>query len=389
MEIYDGASYRINIEGMDSTLMVDSYRGVIKAKIVDADDFIIVDHNSRTFYGTLVGDIVDEYGTVVVDKDNKIFNGNVSGNILDYTGNTVYDFIQNNLNLEDLTVNNFITGNLKGNIYNQEGFLFYDSLSNGIFIDHISTTTIDVRELNVVENVNGNFVGSFVGNIYDEYGDIILSSRNLTLRSNLVSEYNGISYDVETNTFYGNFVGELLTKNQNLDSITVGDNDIGVNGSIIIYSNIDLEDNHNVPLAVYSYKDSTNPSAIVLLRGRGESSNPAAVQNGDRLNSILFAAQLGPDLNDKQTVALLGSRVAQNGTVSLEGAPGEIYFSVRDYNNQLIEGFVIDPNGHTKTTIKDFSVVGNTNSAPVDQNNINSWLEVMVNGNKMFIPLYQ
>jgi hypothetical protein len=45
-------------------------------------------------------------------------------------------------------------------------------------------------------------------------------------------------------------------------------------------------------------------------------------------------------------------------------------------------------NGHTTTIIKDLSVVGNTGNSPLNTNTSNEWLEIIVNGNKKFIPLY-
>ena len=42
----------------------------------------------------------------------------------------------------------------------------------------------------------------------------------------------------------------------------------------------------------------------------------------------------------------------------------------------------------TTTIIKDLNVVGNTGNAPLNTTASNEWLEVIVNGNKKFIPLY-
>jgi len=74
MELYDGASYRINIEGMDSTLIVDSFRGIIKANIVDVDDYIIVDYENKTFHGNFVGNVIDDLGNVVLNTTHNKYS---------------------------------------------------------------------------------------------------------------------------------------------------------------------------------------------------------------------------------------------------------------------------------------------------------------------------
>jgi hypothetical protein len=42
MEYYEGASYKINIEGYDSTLILDGYTRTLKATVIDQNDNIIL-----------------------------------------------------------------------------------------------------------------------------------------------------------------------------------------------------------------------------------------------------------------------------------------------------------------------------------------------------------
>lgn len=465
MELYDGASYRINIEGLDSTLIVDSYRGIIKANLVDNDDFVLVDYDSRTFYGELSGNITDNLGNVILDSEQRLFNGDLVGNIFsedgqviydsihshlwineitvantvtvnqvigdlvgnltgdilnkntaelvydsttnslhidelnvenviyadlsgsifnNLTGHVVYDSIENSLYVDDIHVNDVIKGNLIGNIFSNNGLLMYDSASNSIEVDQLIVHDIEVRN-----TITGIHAGTFVGDVYNTLGEQILDADKKTLtvdiiKGSIFSETDGIAYDAITNTFFGKFYGSIVSDIVSMENLSIGENN---SGRIVVYNDTDIEDDFGA-LSIHNFKTSENYSSITLTRSRGSIANTLPVEPGDKLNAILFAAQTG-SRNERSPIALLGAKVANDGIVTPDGAPGEISLILNNYNNQLIEGFVVDANGHMKTVIKDFSVVGNTNSIPSNTNELTSWLEVIVNGNKMFIPLYQ
>lgn len=471
MELYDGASYRINIEGLDSTLIVDSYRGIIKANLVDNDDFVLVDYDSRTFYGELVGNITDNLGNIILDSEQKLFKGDLVGNIFaedgtivydlinnhleidtlnvnhtltvdqlkvnfsidgdlfgnltgdilnkttgqvvydsvqnslfisdlivenvingslagdiisKTTGQIVYDSIQNSLSIDEIYVNNAINGNLVGNIFSKNGMTVYNIESNSISVDSIFTNSISVEN-----EISGTFTGSFVGNVYNDLGEEILNVNDRSLvvnfmKGDLVSEHEGLAYDSITNTFFGKFYGPLVSDVIKIENLVVGEN---TSGGILIYSNKDYEDDY-VGLSVYNYKSSDNYAAITLTRGRGDVNNTLPVLPGDKLNAILFSAQTGAHSSEKHSVAMLGANIAKDGKVTADGAPGEFSLILNNYNNEHIEGFVVDANGHMKTVLKDLSVVGNTSNSPTNSTTHAKWLELKVNNETMFIPLY-
>lgn len=472
MELYDGASYRINIEGLDSTLIVDSYRGIIKANLVDNDDFVLVDYDSRTFYGELAGNITDNLGNIILDSEQKLFKGDLVGNIFaedgtivydlinnhlaisnltvsktitvdqlkvnfpiegdlfgnltgdilnkttgqvvydsiqnslfindlvvenvingslvgdilnKATGQIVYDSIQNSLSIDEIYVNNAINGDLVGNIFSKNGMTVYNIESNSISVDSISTNSIFIEN-----EISGTFTGTFVGDIYNSLGEKILDvdDKSLTIgfmQGDILSEKDGIAYDSTTNTFFGKFYGSLISDVVNIENLVVGEN---TSGGIIIYNNTDIEDDFGA-VSIYNYKTSESYSSITLTRGRGDITNRLPVEPGDKLNAILFSAHTGFHLADEGPVALLGAKIANDAVITPEGAAGEVSLLINNYNNQLIEGFVVDANGYMKTVLKEFSVIGNTNKSPVNLTTHLKWLEINVNGEIMFIPLYQ
>lgn len=174
MELYDGASYRINIEGTDSTLVVDSYRGVIKANLIDSKDQIIVDCNAGVFYGDLTGSVINDLGAIVVDPEERLFFGNVVGNVVDQLGNIVVD------NLQQL-----FHGNVIGDVINDIGSI-------------------------VVDSNEKLFFGNVVGNVVDELGNVIVNTSDRIFYGNIVSRSGNTIVDTENETFVGNFLGNIV-----------------------------------------------------------------------------------------------------------------------------------------------------------------------------------
>jgi hypothetical protein len=89
---------------------------------------------------------------------------------------------------------------------------------------------------------------------------------------------------------------------------------------------------------------------------------------------------------------LLETEVDPNGTVvqaPTDGIiPGKFTISVVNNNGDKVTGISTDMNGHTTTVIKDLTVVGNTKSIPVNTTTPIEWLEIIVNGQKRFIPAF-
>ena len=109
--IYDGASYRINIEGADSTIILDSWTNTLKANIASSTGEVLLDENSSTFMGKFKGNVVNKQNEIIVDIETKnIHANNVHANLIDHFGNHVFDF----------ETGRFM-GNFVGDLYNSSG----------------------------------------------------------------------------------------------------------------------------------------------------------------------------------------------------------------------------------------------------------------------------
>ena len=105
-----GDSYRIDIVGADSTLIIDSWLSQIKANVVNRDGIIQVDTTFGKLYGPMVGNIEDEQGNVLFNSASKTVHMDLVGNVKDANNNVVVD-----------AARSYIKGNFEGNIVNSSG----------------------------------------------------------------------------------------------------------------------------------------------------------------------------------------------------------------------------------------------------------------------------
>lgn len=435
-----------NIYNDDGNLIIDSETSLVNANLVgnvlSADGSIIVDTSTELFSGTLsgslAGNILNRDGQMIFDNELATFHvpvqvdivGSLLGDVIDSDGALIIDSVERAANFSsvnadaivgslynlsgelilDVDTNQF-AGSLVGNILNSDGLVVFDT-QNAVFkmpiqadvvgsllghlIDADGAVIIDnvdkianLNILNVSEINSGTIVGTLSGDVVNSSGEIVIDSESLQFAGSLIGDIidaNGrLAYDSTTNTFNGNFVGTFTSTNAvSIKDLIIGDT---LSGSLSVYNNADIEDDYG-PFSVFSFKNSNQYSGITLTKSRGSVGNALAVQAGDRLNAILFSAQTGSEQNNKSPVALIGAKVPDDAIVSTEGIPGEVALIVNGYDNELVEGFVVDANGHMKTTLKELSIVGSTNNTPNNTTTKSKWLELKVNGEVMFIPLY-
>lgn len=253
MELFEGASYRINIEGMDSTLILNSYRGIIKANLVDADDVILVDYENKTFTGTLVGNVVNEIGTVLVDTEGKIFHGDLVGSVIDMFGNHVYNAENGNLEVENVTARDSIYGNLRGNLINSRGEVVFDFLNNYLYLDSITT-------------VGDNFlIKSF--NEYNQ--EIVFQDSKIGFSSTKTYNFN----TPITSDFYSTFDYDQITVLSN--NVIGNKNSAGILGFYGFTNQTDLDNNDtkffgSIGFIANYTNDSTDtiPADFIILNGK-------------------------------------------------------------------------------------------------------------------------
>ena len=63
-----GESYRLDVVGADSDVLVDSWTSQIKASVVSKSGALQVDVDTGKIFGPMIGDIHDLDGTVLFDS---------------------------------------------------------------------------------------------------------------------------------------------------------------------------------------------------------------------------------------------------------------------------------------------------------------------------------
>lgn len=199
--IYDGASYRINIEGADSTIILDSWTNTLKANIASSTGEVLLDEQTATFFGTFKGNIVNNGDEVVFDAETKqIYANNIHANLVDHFGNTVFDF-----------ETGVFKGNFVGDLYDTDGSVVA-SVGNRTWFGDVNGNIVDSQGNSLF--TNGMFSGDIVSNIYNNEGNIVFDKDNSLFYGNLqgsvVSSDGALLVDAETGSFNGTVNGDLV-----------------------------------------------------------------------------------------------------------------------------------------------------------------------------------
>lgn len=475
MEYFEGAPYRINIEGDDSTLVLDSYTRTLKANVIDRDDNVIVDYETKTFFGTLVGNIVAEDNTVILNLEHSALNVNtITGKLIALDGSTSYNHetqtffgnfdghltgpVQgdvlgsNNALLVDYS-NNLIVADVRANIINADNTVAFDHETNTfqgnfvgnfldlegnvilsssrISVDEVKTDIIAEDETVAFDKETGTFTGAFVGSFMNTVGKVILDSETSTLHSDVQGSVyyndNTIAIDADTNTFHGYLLGNVVSDDgsvildgvnstlfidtivaENISGALIGSFEGTVTGNVIadsvsaddiaatklvIHTDATYEDN-NGPLDIVAFHNSELSTSLTMMRGKGTLETPEPLNLGDNLVSIMFSGVTGSTQTDKgfvpQSAPVAGfeASIDSNGVTGGTGLSGMLTAWVFDSNDNAHKGWVVDSNGDFKATIKDLAVKGETGNAPVNSSAPTKWLEMTVNGETVYMPLY-
>lgn len=281
MSFYEGYNYRINIVSSDSSVMVDTETGLLRASVAAHDGTIIVDVNNNTFHGSLVGNIVDQDLMPVLDLDSKaltltkITAEQFVGNLTNLRNQVVFDIQRNTITNTDLVETRWVKTNLvsankleaeffKGNIQNNRDETVFDVFHNSIAnIDEIYTKSIKSNYINgniyddnenlLLDTSTGIFYGK-IPNIHTIEGTSVKTSYN-NLRGNIFNNRDELVYDFSKNelnldavTTVGN--GFLIkTLNEHDQEIIYKDGKIGFSSSKIFDFSLDgafPEENNNL-----------------------------------------------------------------------------------------------------------------------------------------------
>lgn len=203
MELYEGAPYRINIVGADSTMMVDSYNRTVMANIVTGDGELLIDQDDGIYLGDLKGNVIGIHGTTIVDVETFHINANtINANIVNARGDIIYD-----------SDTNVIKCNVVGDLYNNNGKPLTD-ISNNVWLGNVKGNILDSSGAIVFDNDIGAIKKDVVGNVYTSEGVLAFDHNTGVFTGNFVGNFTdkegSTVYHAETNTFQGNFYGNLL-----------------------------------------------------------------------------------------------------------------------------------------------------------------------------------
>jgi hypothetical protein len=228
MSFYEGYNYRINIVSADSSVMVDSETGLIRANIVGYNEQIIVDVATNIFHGTLAGNIVDQDLMPILDIEarslnlSKVTADQFLGDLHNKRNQTVFNAERNTITNVDLVQSNWIKTDLvsankietdfvKGNIQNHRDETVFDVFHNSITnIDDLYSKRIKSDHIN--------------GNIYDNNENLLLDTSSgifygkLSSVDNSSFTHNGLKGNIFNNR--GEVVFDFSNNHLNLDAVT-------------------------------------------------------------------------------------------------------------------------------------------------------------------------
>jgi hypothetical protein len=378
----------------DGAILLDvdtkTITGNLIGDIYNADGFLIFDHETFELRSNVMGNILASDGSIMVDTQTGVIVGtvvgNVSGNIVNSDMMTVFD--SDNVTFA-FPIRADIIGSVTGNIYDIDGDKILDADERTLQINSI-----------ISNSISSNFFGTFIGNIIDPDGLVVLNSDSNEflgtvtgqLEGNIFNSSGQIVYNFEAKEFNLDtvkIVDQLLSIDYENNLLSIGKASSSVpysGGTLAIYSNKDITDDYG-PLSIYVSKDNSNLGAITLVKSRGTIDQPMPVQPGDKLNGILFGAQSG---SSSETICAVGSiefSVEENSVISDYKIAGQFDLLLSNSNGELVNVLSVNSDGYLKTKIKDLSIVGQTSNTPTNSTP-NRWLEVLVNGITQYIPLY-
>jgi len=378
-----------NVVATDGLVIVDaetkSLYGSFVGNVLDDDGDTILDASNRRLVSTVQGDIVDSANNIIVDVSTGLFSGTVNGSVTGTlinsgTGEVVFD-IDTNSFAADITANNFV-GNLVGTVTDTNGVQIIDEDGN-IEAGTISATTITG---NLVGDVTGNVKGNYINND----GTTLIDVANSYIKGSIVD-------------FEGNIVVNQQTKRADLATVVTGTLDANLieTEGVRISHNVMIDqpvDGHallinSLPLTGRLHKFD---QAIVIKKQMGTAESPLPVSAGDDLSSIGFGGRTAIEPFDSTTIedydfdiaGSIGFRIPDDAELSSDVMPGEFVVKMCDYDGEVVDGLVINANGETTTKLKDLTVVGETGNTPTSSATPSEWLEITVNGNTRYMPIY-
>jgi hypothetical protein len=326
MEIYEGGQYRIDIVGSDSSLIVDSNTGTIRANIANHEGDVLLDLDIAKMYGSLQGNIFDTESNIAYNASEKTFHGTFDG-ALTKNGLVLINQHSSNVPLAD-------------DIYGPGNLVAYDRQQNkfyGNFVGNVVDNSGNV--LLATDTEFPKLVADVQGNVYDNNGVVVLDVDNGRLEN---ISYTGsiqkqiepgvydYAYNQDTDTFKGKFHGNIIDESQNIL--------------------LDV-DNHKINVSLYGHIRSLQNNNIIY--------------NAD---TETFAGNVSGDIIDEMDSVVLNTSMRRlsssvydsNGNVLLDYENRTFYGTVTGVNANVLEGDIVDGTDtiftvHNRTFLEEIS----------------------------------
>lgn len=374
-----------NLQYKDGTTAIDAETRSIKGNFVGAiyndDGFLVLDNEAFLVNANLTGNVLAADGTIIVDTQTHIFNGtfagSLAGDILNADGLVVFD---NENAVFRIPVQADIIGTLYGDIVDADGGIVLNASEKLLRVNEIEASSI-----------TSTFLGTFLGDIVSLDGDVIYDSNTTEFAGKLIGDIvdaqGNVAYASDTKTFTGNFVGnfagDIYTESLVIQTPA---------SRFTVVNEHTIEDNGTV--SVFSYSNNVEaPGGIVLSRGRGSIDSPVSVQAGDKIMSLIFAGVTEnggvPDFPVMAPVAIIDTEV-DTAEIANNKLPGKIscrVFTTDPSENDDVLGWTVNSKGEFRATLADVTIVGETTKTPITTTP-SKWLEIVVNGETCFMPLY-
>lgn len=413
--VIEGSTYKINIAADDSTILVNS--------------------DTQTFTGSLIGDVrgsvfADDSNIMVDAVDNSINAGSgtfttVSAFTVDSTTSLRLEALAGSINLRSsggFVILGSGTDDINSNLFINRS-LYGSTDVDGVVVrtSHGFTPEIDGLKF---QRSRGSGSVPIALNVNDVIGEIDFAGydgSNYISTVDLYVSADTIATGIISSTLSLRGLDSAGVEHTRLRSLPDGRLSLGPllttdtgSAGLEIYNTV-YTPNANAPghpLIIRQYFDSVDSNNFTTSRSRGTRAVPTALLDGDKLFEI---TNLG---NDGTATPRLSSRItfftngpitsgAIPGTISLDtanttgtirqcvqvredgilyalfGMTGDVTGSVfSDSSTMLIDG----TNG--SLMLINLDVVGQTGNTPVSTVSPSEWLEISVNGNSRYIPLY-
>lgn len=326
-----------------------------------------------------------------------------------------------------------------------EGENYYVNISkpdSSLIVD----ATNGILNGNLIGNVQGNVVGelqgSFTGSVFandstliinGETGEISSESIQGTLNNDVVGDLVGSVFANDSTVLVDSISGTIVANVENQEIKTEiletaflrisGETPFNGRAGVRIFTEDTVSDYNSEFTSAFTilsvHNDSENTSAKINIRGRGSIEIPdelSPVQEGDIIMQEAFLAISEAPFN---TSPVAGVSAEVDGAVSPNVVPGTIKTftsnsageltlatTVDSNQNLTVSGNIIANNSITNVigsvysndstqiidgdtgSIVNLDFTGVTDNSPSDTVNVDSWLEVVVNGVTKYLPLY-